>query len=98
MQNESDQLQCEVGKASRRAFLWRAILSGVAGLALALFDTKSRAQGKSTKQQAQYKDTTDQGVYCKACAYFRPPNACKIVEGDISPTGWCSLWDFEDRF
>ncbi len=82
----------------RRTFLWRTILTGVAGIALALFGAQSRAQGKSTKEQAGYKDTTDQGIYCKACAYFRLPNGCKIVEGDVSPTGWCSLWDFEDRF
>ncbi len=83
----------------RRFFLFRTFLSGAAGAALALFGVQARAQQKkSTKEQAQYKDTTDQGVYCKGCAYFEPPSGCKIVEGEVSPMGWCALWDFEARF
>jgi hypothetical protein len=23
---------------------------------------------------------------------FEPPNACKVVEGEISPSGWCQLF------
>ena len=30
--------------------------------------------------------------YCKGCKLFEPPNACKSVEGVISPNGWCKLW------
>jgi len=23
---------------------------------------------------------------------FEPPNACKVVEGEINPSGWCQLF------
>jgi hypothetical protein len=26
------------------------------------------------------------------CANFQPPNACKFVEGHITPNGWCQLF------
>lgn len=97
-QNKNDRMNGDAVKFSRRGFLVRTFLSSIAGVAVALFSAKGRAQAKSTKEQAQYTETTDQGIYCKACAYFRPPHSCKIVDGEISPTGWCSLWDFEDRF
>lgn len=98
MQPKACQKKNAPALSSRRSFLTRTIASSLAGFVLALCGANSRAQGKATKELAQYKETTDQGVYCKACAYFQPPKSCKIVEGDVSPTGWCSLWDFEARF
>lgn len=26
---------------------------------------------------------------CRACSNFEPPEACKVVEGEVSPAGWC---------
>jgi hypothetical protein len=29
---------------------------------------------------------------CDKCVQFLPPNACKIIEGTISPQGWCRVF------
>ena len=29
---------------------------------------------------------------CDGCVNFQPPKACKFVQGDISPSGWCQLF------
>lgn len=29
---------------------------------------------------------------CKKCRWWQEPNSCKVVEGKISPQGWCAIW------
>jgi hypothetical protein len=43
---------------------------------------------KSVSYQTQPKDSQ----HCDACNNFQPPNACKMVDGEINPQGWCSLF------
>jgi hypothetical protein len=52
----------------------------------------ARAQQKVSKELAQYQDSPKDGHKCSECSLFEPPKACKAVEGDISPDGWCQLW------
>ena len=37
----------------------------------------------------QYQATPKNGQECDACVNWVAPNACKIVEGQIAPKGWC---------
>jgi hypothetical protein len=39
----------------------------------------------------QYQDSPKNGAECSTCMQFIPGKKpqCKIVEGDISPKGWC---------
>ncbi len=53
----------------------------------------ARAQQKVSKDLAQYQDSPKDGQKCAECSFFEKPNACKAVEGDISPDGWCQLWN-----
>jgi hypothetical protein len=78
---------------SRRKLLlsaaWAAALAG-GGV---LFGGKAvQAQQKVSKEQVQYQDSPKDGHKCSECIFFVEPNACKTVEGDISPDGWCQLW------
>jgi hypothetical protein len=79
---------------SRRRIL-RAAGNGIsAGLLLRI--SQARAEEKMTRQQAQYQDTP-QGLYsCGMCTLFEAPNACKVVEGDISKDGWCKAFALAD--
>jgi hypothetical protein len=36
--------------------------------------------------------TAKDGQECDECAHFSAPGACKLVDGSISPHGWCRLW------
>jgi hypothetical protein len=46
-------------------------------------------QAKESKATARYQDKPNGNQQCGRCAHFRAPNACQIVEGSISPSGWC---------
>jgi hypothetical protein len=50
------------------------------------------AQQKISKAAAKYQDTPKGKQQCDNCVQFIPPNACKFVEGNISPKGWCMLY------
>ena len=79
---------------SRRKII-RAVVKGVsAGLLLGL--VPAGASDKMTWQQAEYQDTPS-GLYsCGMCSLFERPNACKVVEGEISKDGWCKAFAMAD--
>jgi hypothetical protein len=53
----------------------------------------ARAQtAKIAKSAILYQDSPKDGHECDMCVNFLPPNACKIVDGDISPHGWCGAF------
>lgn len=52
-------------------------------------DTIAMAQGKISKPAAAYQDSPKGDQRCGGCAFFRAPDQCGIVEGPISPSGWC---------
>ena len=79
-------------KYSRRIWLKNA---GV-GIVLAPWLRRSaRAQAKASKAAMKYQDQPKDGQRCDSCMQFLPgPKAgangtCKVVDGPISPNGWC---------
>jgi hypothetical protein len=80
---------------SRRVMMFKsaAAVAGLASLPLL-----SHAQGKATKKAMQYQDQPKNGQECDTCLQYVPganPKAkgtCKVVEGDISPKGWCAAY------
>jgi len=77
----------------RRDLLGAAIsAASVAVLAAA----RASAQQKVSQTEAQYQDRPKNGLDCAACALFRPPAACAVVSGIISPNGWCRFFDLPD--
>jgi hypothetical protein len=54
------------------------------------------AQSKVSQAEALYQDRPKNGISCAACALFRPPAACAVVMGVISPQGWCRFYDLPD--
>jgi hypothetical protein len=47
---------------------------------------------KASKGSVAYRDTPSGDKNCANCSLFISPNACKSVEGAISPNGWCRIW------
>lgn len=77
---------------SRRRFL-KLGGSAVVLAPLALIATdRAAAQGKASKEAVQYQDSPKNGDKCVDCQFFTKPDACQVVEGKISPEGWCSLY------
>jgi hypothetical protein len=51
---------------------------------------------KPSKQQAEYQDSPKGIQMCATCTLFVAPRSCKVVEGDISPDGWCKSYAMAD--
>jgi hypothetical protein len=70
--------------------------SGVVALGAAGPDTsavsQAAAQQKINQEDAKYQGTPKGNQHCDGCVNFQPPKACKFVQGDISPSGWCQLF------
>jgi hypothetical protein len=49
-----------------------------------------------SQHDAEYQDYPKSGLNCAACSLFRPPRSCQVVDGDISPSGWCKYFDLPD--
>jgi hypothetical protein len=50
------------------------------------------AQQKASKATMKYQDTPNGDKECSNCLQFVPPKGCKVVEGDVSPKGYCIAW------
>ena len=50
------------------------------------------AGGKAPQSAARYQPTPKAGQACAGCNSFVAPNHCRLVAGEISPSGWCRLW------
>jgi hypothetical protein len=76
----------------RRAFLQYAI--GAAGGVAISYGPPSPAAAapKISKKAVAYQDRPDGDKQCVKCAQFQPPDACKMVEGPISPQGSCRIF------
>jgi hypothetical protein len=87
---------------SRRSILQGVVHAGGAATLLAVTANRASAAPakttaaakttKTTKQVAGYQYSPNGGQSCSSCIAFVPPNACRIVEGTISPQGWCKIW------
>ena len=77
---------------TRRNFLNIAAVGGGALMAAGLTGTASAAPKKFSQKQARYQPIPKAGQRCQICALWQPPTACKVVEGQVSPAGWCMLY------
>jgi hypothetical protein len=73
---------------SRRRFL-RASSMFVVAVPAAVVAPCARAN-KADKSDVSYRDKPGaNGKRCGGCASFVAPRACRVVDGDVSPDGWC---------
>ncbi|MGB9129464.1 MAG: high-potential iron-sulfur protein [Thiobacillus sp.] len=79
----------------RRAVLRAALTAGC----MLCLPAAGRAQsGKVSKAQVKYQDTPKGNQNCANCLQFvAADSTCKVVEGKVSPQGWCQLWAANQR-
>jgi hypothetical protein len=78
-----------------RAFSRRIVLlhtAGCAAGAAALLLPLRQAAAKMKQSSVAYQDSPKGDQKCSNCSLFQEPNACTLVDGDISPEGWCRFW------
>ncbi|MGE5616807.1 MAG: high-potential iron-sulfur protein, partial [Bacillota bacterium] len=79
----------EQPKLTRRNFCRAATLTGAA-FAIGVIPL-AHAQ-KASKEAMKYQDKPNNGQTCDKCQFFQAPKSCSIVDGDISPKGWCTAF------
>jgi hypothetical protein len=82
-------------RSSRRVFIktMGAVCAAAGcGRASAAEEYKPQAQKKLTQAAIGYQDHPKGDEACGTCPYFQFPKACVVVEGEISPSGWCPIW------
>jgi hypothetical protein len=89
------------GESTRRDFLLGGIIAVAAG---ALQPTRSLAQARATdapqkpqprkhrREEVKYQDEPYLGRSCARCIFYEGHGVCTIVEGTVSPNGWCTQW------
>ena len=75
-----------------RRLLLGAMTWGTGIAASAMGAMIAAAQQKVSKVDAKYQDQPKGQQRCEICVNFQPPNACKLVDGEIKPTGWCQFF------
>jgi anaerobic selenocysteine-containing dehydrogenase len=90
----SSQDRASSSQVDRRDFLNIAAVGGGALMIAALSGTATAGAPKKkfTQQQAHYQPIPKSGQRCQSCALWQPPTACVQVDGQISPAGWCILY------
>jgi high potential iron-sulfur protein len=79
-------------KLSRRSLLRGMVMIATGTLATGVISLPAHAQ-KASKADAKYQDTPKDGQKCSTCVYFQAPKTCGVVDGDISPEGWCAMYN-----
>ena len=83
----------EKPRLSRRSVLRAAALLAGATLTATLAPAgEALAQQKASKEAMKYQDKPNGDQQCSNCLQFVAPNGCKVVEGSISPQGYCIAW------
>jgi hypothetical protein len=78
----------------RRILDRRSILISLIGSAplAALMAGRTEAAARVSQSAVHYQPTPKDGQQCGQCAQYVTPHACRLVDGDIAPSGWCRLW------
>ena len=48
---------------------------------------------RQSKKEARYQSRPHGRERCAGCVHFQAPKACEIVEGRVSPRGWCTHFE-----
>ncbi len=77
---------------SRRQLLRGATFAAGCTAFLASTLATQRAEAKMAQKAALYQETPKDGKQCANCTLFVAPSSCKIVDGTISPNGYCRFF------
>jgi hypothetical protein len=96
LSSEASFLAQQLSNASPELLRRNLLRAAIFGVSAVLSTSRTTAQQKMTQAEAEYQDQPKSGLACAACTLFRPPRSCEVVQGDISPNGWCKFFDLPD--
>ncbi|MHB8530756.1 MAG: hypothetical protein ACYC8V_14755 [Caulobacteraceae bacterium] len=77
---------------TRRGLLRRGSLLAGGSLVAGGMMIAGPAAAKVSQKGVSYQPTPKGAARCDKCKFWQPPAACKVVDGVISPAGWCTLY------
>jgi hypothetical protein len=81
---------------SRRAAIARGTQAMIQAAVVVMAIVPSQARAKAAKADFNYQEKPKDGKTCATCRLFvatdSAKGACAVVEGEISPTGWCMAY------
>ena len=84
------------GKKTSRREILKLGAYGLGAIGAMSLASGANAQGQVAKKAAQkavmYQQTPKDGKQCTGCQHFEAPSACRIVDGEINPNGYCILF------
>jgi len=78
------------GATTRRGLI--ACLAFAGAVAAGMSGRASAAAAKLSPKEIGYQASPKGPARCELCVNWQSPNACKLVAGPISPSGWCGLF------
>jgi len=85
-------MNAKSGPLCRRALFQYALAAAGGAAIYSAPRNPASATPKVSKKAVAYNDHPDGEKRCEKCAQFQPPDACKMVEGPISPQGSCRIF------
>jgi hypothetical protein len=81
--------------STRRTVLLNIGLMGCAAGVLGALTVPGSAAAatKLSAKAAGYRDKPMGKASCQNCGVWQAPASCKLVDGQISPAGWCNLYN-----
>ena len=84
-------------RPSRRRMLQAAMSVGGAALLARAMESTAQQKPKATlkkrsKEAVGYRDEPYEGRSCAKCVLYSGHGECVLVEGEVSPNGWCLQW------
>ena len=76
-------------EVSRRRLLGAACVVAAGAAAVPIC---ARAGSKVSQREAHYQASPKGEARCGRCKQFSPPSSCSLVDGPVSPSGWCSFF------
>jgi len=78
---------------SRRRLLSGGVFLAAGGALLGASSANTaRAASKMAQAAVNYRPKPQGRAQCDNCAQWAAPASCKIVDGAISPSGWCAVY------
>ena len=71
----------------------RRFIQAAAGAAPLLALAATPAEAKIAQAAVAYQEMPNGDKECDNCNFFVAPNACKTVDGEINPKGYCKLYN-----
>jgi hypothetical protein len=77
---------------SRRLVLQQFATAAGTVAMLGVSANHATAQAKLAKKDVDYQEQPKGNQRCDNCFNFEAPSGCKVVEGQVSPQGWCKAY------